>query len=359
MCLSDVYVNVNSLLHWRCAQGHEWFSTGRSVRNMRSWCPRCYGNAALSIKVATDLAANKGGKCLSRTYYNSATPMAWQCKVGHTWKATLNNVRNAGSWCPVCARSRSKSTVASAKKLAIQNGGCCLSSGCEDARTRLKWKCSKGHIWEATTQSIRSGRWCPICARIKTSSIHMSVAHQIARSRGGCCLSKVYINNKSKLDWQCSKGHRWEACLHHVKNSKTWCPRCPATGQEEDVRAIFETVFRPRHFPRCRPGFLAVATGRNLELDGYCQEIGVAFEFNGGQHYESGHYWNSFAENLFEQQLQRDAAKIVQCRAHGVRLVVVPCMVKDRWTFVRSWLLKWFSVDEIFPVAIPEFRKPG
>jgi hypothetical protein len=32
---------------------------------------------------------------------------------------------------------------------------------------------------------------------------------EAARSRGGLCLSEECINSKSKLLWQCGKGHRW------------------------------------------------------------------------------------------------------------------------------------------------------
>jgi hypothetical protein len=27
----------------------------------------------------------------------------------------------------------------------------------------LKWKCARGHVWEAPPDSIQSGRWCPQC----------------------------------------------------------------------------------------------------------------------------------------------------------------------------------------------------
>eukprot|EP00415_Alexandrium_ostenfeldii_P000905 UN0905 len=51
-------------------------------------------------------------------------------------------------------------------------------------------------------------------------------------------------------------------------------------------------------------------------------------------------------------QLARDRQKIVLCSTAGVRLVVVPYTVRDRWNFVRLCLLEWFSPAEIFPVMI-------
>jgi len=34
---------------------------------------------------------------------------------------------------------------------------------------------------------------------------------EIAESRGGKCLSKEYVNNYTKLKWQCDEGHTWKA----------------------------------------------------------------------------------------------------------------------------------------------------
>ena len=34
---------------------------------------------------------------------------------------------------------------------------------------------------------------------------------QIAESRGGKCVSDTYVDNKTKLTWQCAKGHQWMA----------------------------------------------------------------------------------------------------------------------------------------------------
>ena len=52
--------------------------------------------------------------------------------------------------------------------------------------------------------------------------------HELAHLKGGNCLSTNYINNQTKLKWKCSKGHVWEATPDSVKNQNTWCPfpRC-------------------------------------------------------------------------------------------------------------------------------------
>ena len=50
-------------------------------------------------------------------------------------------------------------------------------------------------------------------------------AKKAARSKGGLCLSKSFTNSKSKLTFQCDKGHRWDTTPHSVING-TWCKIC-------------------------------------------------------------------------------------------------------------------------------------
>jgi len=49
---------------------------------------------------------------------------------------------------------------------------------------------------------------------------------EIARDRGGKCLSNEYINVDTKLQWECKEGHMWWAKASHIKYRNQWCPAC-------------------------------------------------------------------------------------------------------------------------------------
>ena len=98
--------------------------------------------------------------------------------------------------------------------------------------------------------------------------------------------------------------------------------------------------------------FLKSFTGQRLELDGYCEPLALALEYQGEQHYDEHHYWNRRGGD-FNTLRARDELKAALCVAAGVRLVVVPCFVRDFETFVRLYLLRWFSIAEVFPVLLP------
>lgn len=98
----------------------------------------------------------------------------------------------------------------------------------------------------------------------------------------------------------------------------------PAESKGEALcRKILETAFRVP-FPTMRPDFLVnPETGRNLELDGYNEDLHLAFEFNGIQHYKFPNRFHK-SEEEFKNQVRRDLFKREACEAAGISLIVIP-----------------------------------
>ena len=55
----------------------------------------------------------------------------------------------------------SKLTIEEMHSFAQERGGKCLSKEYINARTKLKWQCKEGHIWETKPANVRRGKWCP------------------------------------------------------------------------------------------------------------------------------------------------------------------------------------------------------
>jgi hypothetical protein len=72
-CLSREYVNTMSKLRWQCAEGHEWTALPNNIKSHGSWCPVCAGVVRGSVNEMRELAASKGGKCLSDAYLDNKT----------------------------------------------------------------------------------------------------------------------------------------------------------------------------------------------------------------------------------------------------------------------------------------------
>jgi hypothetical protein len=140
---------------------------------------------------------------------------------------------------------------------------------------------------------------------------------ELAEQRGGKCLSAVYANNKTKLDWECSLGHQWAARPFNIKVMGQWCPTCNVHLGELIVRMSLEEVFPGHKFQSTR----AVPWMEKLELDGYCEELNFAFEHQGVQHFKRSPFFHR-EEGAFEAQLERDARKVVLCAQNNVRLLI-------------------------------------
>jgi len=118
------------------------------------------------IKKLEDVAKARGGKLLSEKYINHNTKLEWQCKNGHVWWAAPSHIKR-GTWCPECAIKKRadirKLTIEEMQEIAKSRGGKCLSTAYIDNKTKLEWECKDGHTWWAVPSSVKQGCWCPFC----------------------------------------------------------------------------------------------------------------------------------------------------------------------------------------------------
>jgi len=55
-----------------------------------------------------------------------------------------------------------------------------------------------------------------------------------------------------------------------------------------------------------------------MSLDGYCKELGIAFEYQGHQHFIKSHYKQNLEKRIFD-----DKHKVKLCKENGVILIVL------------------------------------
>lgn len=92
---------------------------------------------------------------------------------------------------------------------------------------------------------------------------------------------------------------------------------------ERKCREVMEKLYH-RSFPKTRPQFLRnPETGYLLELDCYNEELALAVEYNGSQHYIWPNYTNQKYDNFIKQR-RRDRLKVDLCDLNGVYLITVP-----------------------------------
>ncbi|MGL4667406.1 MAG: zinc-ribbon domain-containing protein [Saezia sp.] len=225
-CLSKTYRNAHTKLQWQCKEGHTWEMTPLSAKEGH-WCAQCRTDERQNKYLAEiqELAFQRGGECLSKQYIDVASKMTFRCAYGHVWQTKPGCIKASKSWCPVCRYDKKKGSLTDFHVLAAAKGGLCLAKEYVSTKTPIEWQCAKGHIWEAAPSYVRLGSWCPRCAKDPFRS-SIKEMQELAKSRGGQCLSTHYENARTKLLFECKLGHQWISCLNNVKYKSTWCPQC-------------------------------------------------------------------------------------------------------------------------------------
>ncbi|KKN16094.1 hypothetical protein LCGC14_0979360, partial [marine sediment metagenome] len=159
---------------------------------------------------------------------------------------------------------------------------------------------------------------CPICSmknRVRPFVKTIKDVIKIANKRGFILISNKFCGMKKKYMWRCQNGHEWNAVADNVKQG-TGCPYCCSTPTEEKCRFIFESLL-DKKFPKSQ------VLGR-LGLDGYCEELGLAFEYQGIQHYNPNHYFHQHNKESFNDQIDRDNRKSEACKQRNIIKVDIP-----------------------------------
>jgi len=295
----------------------------------------------------------------------------WQCRKKHKpFLLSPAKIMNNDMWCPKCSKKRPLPwTYDRLKKLAKERG--LEKNGIEGKlntpnhvyleskrkqppnRTKYEWSCQiEGHKpWKARPDSIKDGSWCPTCSKFSKLTYEQMI--KLARDKGIESTGKPgkflatkeefnNINKKSKthFPWQCGEGHKhWQSTPSNIKLGR-WCPECAEGTSERIARYYFECIFNAP-FPKSSPKWLEKLTGRKLHLDGYNERLGLAFEFNGIQHYEPVY---GFKKLLIQQEL--DSLKKWACKKKPITLIIIPYDFDGRKDFVDYDKMQAFIISE-------------
>jgi hypothetical protein len=322
-----------------CVNGHiapRYVSTGNCVKCQVEHARRNGGWGARPskdeyLRMARQLVEDKGGVLLSIEYVSAKSKLKVRCGGGHEFASTYDSLKH-GRWCPTCKRENHAKRMA-AKLRPVEDlrafarsahGGDCLAEFPVSVLTKVLWKCrvndhapflaTPAHVMNPKNQT-----WCPACDAERrrlyppNPQISRDEVERLVEERGGEIVPVPGGGNwkglRTRLRIRCADGHEWDVSGNNLMHRGSWCPECRHKG-ERITRAIFEATFRTE-FPKCNPSWLASATGRRLELDGYGETLQLAFEYQGPHH---------FTEDNVKAT---DTLKREACMKHGVRLVEI------------------------------------
>jgi len=134
-----------------------------------------------------------------------------------------------------------------------------------------------------------------------------------------------YLRQKKKFTiFTPNKSSDIESQKHNALSNK----KSKISSGEHECKRVVEKIFN-KEFKKIRPDFLKNTitsndtTIYNLELDCYNDELKLAIEYNGRQHYEYVPFFHKNKEAFYNQKY-RDEFKRIKCKENGVILIEVP-----------------------------------
>lgn len=263
---------------------------------------------------------NKSGCIALSKYCGSMRPMSVRCRCGNVFSRKPKLIlRSKVIFCKKC-RYDDQATRQTAKrdylKLIDKMGGRIIGSHPIKTSDRVQIECIEhGMFFNARVSNLIQGHWnCPKCSG--KYLISKEECLEFISKRGGILLSDKVKSATEMLSIKCSSGHEFQINWNRLKSGR-WCNRCSKSRfiGEEIARQFMEFIFDDK-FKKTKPKWFTDGNSR-FELDGFCEPLKVAFEYDGDQHFR---HVSKFSKTNLEDIQKADKVKSYLCAINSVRL---------------------------------------
>lgn len=300
--LSKIYTSCSKNHKWQCMKcDHVWYATPSNIKNKKSGCPQCAGRC----KNKTDmhqLAKLNGINFISKSYKGMKIKHKWKCQSGHEWLAVPDHIKN-GTKCPQCHshvnEEKCRFILESMTREKFPSNWIKLGNGmqldgyCKVLNIAFEYngkqhyeQCSFFHknMAHFESQKTRDKIKSDLCESKNINKItipyfcaetddqlelfirqyleimnieiypvnwdqfigkpsRLNKLKELAKSRNMKCLSKIYVNARQKLIFQCIIcNKKWSASPYNIKTGHG-CPRC---GYVKRVKSRRQTILRKK-----------------------------------------------------------------------------------------------------------------
>lgn len=264
-------------------------------------------------------------------YRDAKTKIKFRCKKhDYSFEQTSNNHLNSKNPCKYCLHeymslNNSEGLESFISKVEAKFGKIYSFEKAEyvNHRTKILLVCKKHKIeLFKEPQLILKGIVCNLCTKEKIfnkrSSATLVEIREFTKRLNGKCLSSIYYDNKSDLEFKCEVGHRFHRTWSEVKNSFRWCPKCSPN------KLIGETLARLilEHLLQIKLPSVYIKEMEGLQLDGYNSKKRIAFEYQGYQHYTKNSHFHT-DESRYNSQIERDNFKKQLCKKNKITLIEI------------------------------------
>lgn len=277
----------------------------------------------------------RGYELLSTEYINNATKLDYICPEGHKGSITWISFSH-GRGCRLCAHKRRRVPLKRIRSAFEKRGYELLSNSYVNCDAPLEFICPQGHKNTISWSNFNQGHGCSECSNNRKMTIDQ--VYQYFEKEGCLLLSTDYINAHTKLEFECSNGHRHEMTWNNFQKGER-CPKCWEYKSEKRLGEILEKIFPGKVRQQCNLGFLG-----KQKVDYWIVDTRLAFEYDGEQHFRpvrfNGISWEE-AEKVHRKVIKRDCRKNSLCEQYGYTLIRFSYTEKLSTRGVKSKLKKY------------------
>lgn len=346
----QLYVSAINKMTFIDQLGNEFDMSPNAIKSNK-WSPYESGRVLdpdYHMQELQKIAISKGGEIKDgERYINNTTKMIFLDKLGREFSMQPSNVKS-GRWSPYESGNVYNNPdyhMQELEKIAISKGGRIKAGeNYSGSHTKIIFIDKLGNEFKMAPTSIKENRWSPYeVDKVREANYHMEELKKIAISKGGKIKDgEVYINSKTKITFIDQLGNDFEMIPSSVKTG-CWSPY-ESNYSENICRQIVEQLYK-KSFPSSWD-IIKRKGKKNLQLDGYNDELKIAFEYQGEQHFFG---WFNVDKNLQKNQLieiqERDSEKKQICLDKNILLLEI------------NYYKKINSVQDIINQTINDVKK--
>lgn len=267
----------------------------------------------ISYEVIKASFEKEGYILLTKVYKGNKQKLEYICPIGHKHSVSWAHWNSSKKIrCPYC-NGRGKPTIEHIRAKFKKVGFTLLTRVYENNRQKLDYICPEGHRHSICWTNCGSLKKikCAYCSRKAKKNIEFIRAEFV--KEGYILLTKVYKNAHQKLEYICPRGHRHSISWSNWNSkNKRRCPECfNNISKWEKTVKKFLDRLNIDYVSNDRIQLLNPKTNYNLELDIWFPDLNKAIECN-------GLYWHSKPDRK-----ECDKIKKQLCKDQGIDLLVI------------------------------------
>lgn len=271
-------------------------------------------------------------------FISTTQPLKIMCNMcGNIEEVIFRNFKKRAKY--KCKKCYERAKLKEIENIVKPKGYLLLSTEFINTKHKLTIQCDKGHIWNPSYDSVVKGCQCLKCRDIEMGK-KQRISCEELKSRfdveGYKLLSSYeeYDNNETKLKVCCPKGHIYFVSLSNWTNGRR-CPRCKESKGEKRIEEYL-TKHEINFIPQKR--FKDCVYKKELPFDFYIENLNIAIEYDGEQHYDKSHF--EMNEEEFVCLKKRDNIKTQYCKNNNIKLIRIPYFEFDNIESILNELLE-------------------